>query len=114
MTDGTSVLHQHGRAGAGDAPPDAPEVRAAGAGPADAHDRQRPRVLAGRDRRLRLIKHLVDEVGINLAGVQRLLDVAEAVQRMRPMVTDEGRGTRGGAAPAGARTRAALVTMLGL
>jgi MerR family transcriptional regulator/heat shock protein HspR len=26
--------------------------------------------------RLRLIKHLVDEVGVNLAGVQRLLSVA--------------------------------------
>ena len=27
--------------------------------------------------RLRLIKHLVDELGINLAGVQRLLSIAE-------------------------------------
>jgi MerR family transcriptional regulator, heat shock protein HspR len=33
--------------------------------------------------RLRLIKHLVDELGINLAGVQRLLSVAEAVERIR-------------------------------
>src|ERR671921_1499679 len=39
--------------------------------------------------RLRLIKHLVDELGINLAGVQRLLSIAEAVQRLRPMVRDE-------------------------
>src|SRR5437764_14516587 len=39
--------------------------------------------------RLRLIKHLVDEVGINLAGVQRLLSVAEAVERMRPLVLAE-------------------------
>ena len=39
--------------------------------------------------RLRLIKHLVDEVGVNLAGVQRLLEVAEAVQRMRPLLHDE-------------------------
>jgi MerR family transcriptional regulator/heat shock protein HspR len=38
--------------------------------------------------RLRLIKHLVDEAGINLAGVQRLLDIAEVVRRMRPMVSD--------------------------
>ena len=36
--------------------------------------------------RLRLIKHLVDEAGINLAGVQRLLEIAEAVQRIRPLM----------------------------
>ena len=39
--------------------------------------------------RLRLIKYLVDEVGVNLAGVQRLLSVAEAVERMRPLVLDD-------------------------
>ena len=39
--------------------------------------------------RLRLIKHLVDESGINLAGVQRLLSVAEALQRIRPMVSGQ-------------------------
>jgi DNA-binding transcriptional MerR regulator len=43
--------------------------------------------------RLRLIKHLVDEAGINLAGVQRLLSIAESVQRLRPLLTQEpGRG----------------------
>ncbi len=36
--------------------------------------------------RLRLIKHLVDEAGINLAGVQRLLSIAEVVERLRPLV----------------------------
>ena len=36
--------------------------------------------------RLRLIKHLVEEAGVNLAGVQRLLEIAEAVQRLRPLV----------------------------
>ena len=36
--------------------------------------------------RLRLIKHLVDEGGVNLAGVQRLLSIAEAVQRIRPLM----------------------------
>ena len=36
--------------------------------------------------RLRLIKHLVDEVGVNLAGVQRLISIAEAVQRIRPLM----------------------------
>ena len=39
--------------------------------------------------RLRLIKHLVDELGINLAGVQRLLSIAEVVQRIRPLLRDE-------------------------
>ena len=34
--------------------------------------------------RLRLIKRLVDELGINLAGVQRLLSIAEVMQRIRP------------------------------
>lgn len=39
--------------------------------------------------RLRLIKHLVDEGGINLAGVQRLLSIAEVVQRIRPLMAEE-------------------------
>ena len=39
--------------------------------------------------RLRLIKHLVEEVGVNLAGVQRLLSIAEAVQRIRPLIKQE-------------------------
>ena len=42
--------------------------------------------------RLRLIKHLVDDVGVNLAGVQRLLSVAEVVERMRPLLHDDGQG----------------------
>ncbi|HEY3381535.1 MAG TPA: MerR family transcriptional regulator [Vicinamibacterales bacterium] len=40
--------------------------------------------------RLRLIKHLVDELGINLAGVQRLLSVAEAAQRIRQLSVEDG------------------------
>ena len=43
--------------------------------------------------RIRLIKTLVDEAGINLAGVQRLLDIAEVAQRLRPLVA-EGRRER--------------------
>jgi MerR family transcriptional regulator/heat shock protein HspR len=39
--------------------------------------------------RLRLIKYLVDEAGVNLAGVQRLLTIAEAVQRLRPLMREE-------------------------
>jgi MerR family transcriptional regulator/heat shock protein HspR len=60
--------------------------------------------------RLRLIKHLVDEGGINLAGVQRLLDVAEVVQRIRPLLDRETPGRHA------ARRRLAreLVEMLGL
>jgi MerR family transcriptional regulator/heat shock protein HspR len=41
--------------------------------------------------RLRLIKHLVDEAGINLAGVQRLLSIAESIQRLRPLVSKDAR-----------------------
>ena len=37
--------------------------------------------------RLKLIKHLVDDAGINLAGVQRLLSIAD-VQRPRPVRDD--------------------------
>jgi DNA-binding transcriptional MerR regulator len=40
--------------------------------------------------RLRLIKHLVEDAGVNLAGVQRLLSIAEAVQRLRPLVRENG------------------------
>jgi len=39
--------------------------------------------------RIRLIKHLVEESGINLAGVQRLLLISEVVQRIHPLI-DEG------------------------
>jgi len=39
--------------------------------------------------RLRLIKHFVDELGINLAGVQRLLQVAEVMQRIRPLMDEQ-------------------------
>ena len=39
--------------------------------------------------RLKLIKHLVDDAGINLAGVQRLLSIADVVQRLRPLVRDD-------------------------
>src|SRR5438132_5897206 len=43
--------------------------------------------------RLKVIKRLVDDGGINLAGVQRLLSIAEVVTRIRPLMTtarDEG------------------------
>ena len=44
--------------------------------------------------RLKLIKRLVDDGGINLAGVQRLLSIAEVVQRMRPLMRDEALSAR--------------------
>ncbi len=43
--------------------------------------------------RLRIIKHLVEEAGINLAGVQRLLSIAEAVQRIRPLMNQDSART---------------------
>lgn len=39
--------------------------------------------------RLRLIKRLVDQEGVNLAGVQRLLDVAAIAQRVQPLIEDD-------------------------
>ena len=38
--------------------------------------------------RLRMIKRLVDELGVNLAGVQQLLSIADVVERMRPLVDE--------------------------
>jgi MerR family transcriptional regulator/heat shock protein HspR len=39
--------------------------------------------------RLRAIKRLVEDAGINLAGVQRLLSIADAVQRIRPLMRED-------------------------
>ena len=55
--------------------------------------------------RLRLIKHLVDQRGINLAGVQRLLEVAEVVQRMRPLLDPGSLDTPSGRRQLGAEVR---------
>jgi MerR family transcriptional regulator/heat shock protein HspR len=46
--------------------------------------------------RLKLIKRLVDDAGINLAGVQRLLEIAEVVQRLRPLMRDDVLSARDG------------------
>jgi MerR family transcriptional regulator/heat shock protein HspR len=48
----------------------------------------------GELKRLRVIKRLVEDGGINLAGVQRLLSAAEVVQRIRPLMADEPLSTR--------------------
>ena len=47
--------------------------------------------------RLRFIKRLVDDLGINLAGVQQLLEIAEVMRRIQPLMREE---------PAGAATTA--------
>ncbi len=44
--------------------------------------------------RLRLIKAFVDESGINLAGVERLLSIAEVVERVRPLLAQGARTSR--------------------
>ena len=46
--------------------------------------------------RLKLIKQLVDDHGINLAGVQRLLAVAEVMQRIRPLMDESSLTTGAG------------------
>jgi MerR family transcriptional regulator/heat shock protein HspR len=43
----------------------------------------------GEIERLRFIKRLVEDEGVNLAGVQHLLVIAETMQRIRPLL-DEG------------------------
>ena len=45
-------------------------------------------------RRLKLIKRLVDDAGINLAGVQRLLSVVDAVERLRPLMREDAFSAR--------------------
>jgi len=44
--------------------------------------------------RLKLIKRMVEDNGINLAGVQRLLSIAEVVQRLRPLLRDDALAAR--------------------
>jgi MerR family transcriptional regulator/heat shock protein HspR len=41
--------------------------------------------------RIRLIKALVDDDGINLAGVQRLLAIVDVARRLRPLVRQRPR-----------------------
>jgi len=39
--------------------------------------------------RLRFIKRMVEDLGINLAGVQQLLEIAEVIRRIQPLVDEE-------------------------
>jgi MerR family transcriptional regulator/heat shock protein HspR len=41
---------------------------------------------------LRFIKRLVDDLGINLAGVQQLLEIAEVMRRIQPLVQEDQLG----------------------
>ena len=61
--------------------------------------------------RLRLIKSLVDDAGINLAGVQRLLAISEVALRMQPLV---GRRSRRGDADGLAQLERAVAELLRL
>ena len=44
--------------------------------------------------RLKAIKRLVDDAGINLAGVQRLLSIAEVVRRIQLLMRNEALSAR--------------------
>ena len=44
--------------------------------------------------RLRRIQEMTTELGLNLAGVQRLLSIAEVAQRLRPLVAERPRSRR--------------------
>ncbi len=39
--------------------------------------------------RLKFIKRLVDDMGINLAGVHQLLEIAEVMRRIRPLMRED-------------------------
>jgi len=46
--------------------------------------------------RLRLIKYMVDELGINLSGVQHLLSVTEGVERLSLLISNDALSRRAG------------------
>jgi len=50
----------------------------------------------GELQRLKAIKRLVDDAGINLAGVQRLLSIAEVVHRIQPLIDENALSTGAG------------------
>lgn len=63
--------------------------------------------------KLRFIKRLVDESGVNLAGVQQLLSVAAVMQRIRPLM-QPGALQRGATRRQLIREMDHLAVMLGL
>src|SRR5262245_18269442 len=44
--------------------------------------------------RLKVIKRLVDDAGINLAGIQRLLSIAGVLERIRPLIREDALSAR--------------------
>ena len=64
--------------------------------------------------RLRLIKSLVDDAGINLAGVQRLLAISEVALRMQPLVGRRSRRGDGDGLVQLERAVAELLRLLGV
>ena len=44
--------------------------------------------------RIRLIKALVDDAGINLAGVRRLLSIADVARRLQPLIDERDQRSR--------------------
>ena len=46
--------------------------------------------------RIRFIKRLVDDLGINLAGVQQLLEIAEVMRRIQPLTDERQLAQNGG------------------
>ena len=64
--------------------------------------------------RLRLIKALVDKAGVNLAGVERLLSVADIARRLRPLLEEHRRATAGDVHRRLAKEVDALFAVLGL
>ena len=64
--------------------------------------------------RLRLIKALVDDAGINLAGVRRLLSIADAARRLRPLVEQRSRRATRGDSVELERALADLLRLLGV
>jgi MerR family transcriptional regulator, heat shock protein HspR len=68
--------------------------------------------------RIRLIKALVDDAGINLAGVRRLLSIADVARRLQPLVEQrDGRDTRARRSPRNLeleRTVGELLRLLGM
>ena len=68
--------------------------------------------------RIRLIKALVDDAGINLAGVRRLLSIADVARRLRPLIEQrDGRAARPKRSPRNLeleRTVGELLHLLGM
>jgi MerR family transcriptional regulator/heat shock protein HspR len=64
--------------------------------------------------RLRVIKALVDDGGINLAGVRRLLSIAEVARRLPPLVEQRSKRSSRAGNQELSRAVADLLRLLGL